>query len=586
MNQSCHNIPVILVMICFIALSQPPTAGAGVRYNFEPINEEFDSIARQLLGREFYHRASSRTPADLQRLARIAQAKGDNSLRARALFWQVRTGQITGAPNQCIRLLEKARSLSGAEHDYDNAFINYQLAGNYQRLGKYFTAYQLLQQAIPVFDKYRDDYALGNAYLLMGLTYGDISEPALAAENIEKAKLHYARANFPLNRIYFFEALTQTDKAKSIALYEKSASCGAHEPAMTVQALVNLSDIYLNRNQADSARTHLDEATAMVERSMPDNKLYRSMLLRQQAALAMHDRDYRQVIDIIDNAQQMLKEYPGEYLEPQLYLLKSQAYEGLGMQAPALEYLKKYQHLQDSSMKQVASQEIPKAREREAIAHNKEMIAQIQQQEKTQRAHLYIWLLALALLLLSVAAWLVWNVQRLRVKKIENQSLREGLEKEMIIARFNRENFEKDLQQKACQISSSVLLLSNKNEVLQQIGDITRQWGDDGKIPPEYVKRINEVVGHSLRSDDEWSRFKQHFDSVHPAFFDKLKELSPELTQNDLRLCAYLRVGLRAKEIAEMLAVSAASVNTNRYRLRKKLGLAKEDSLDDYIRKI
>ena len=156
----------------------------------------------------------------------------------------------------------------------------------------------------------------------------------------------------------------------------------------------------------------------------------------------------------------------------------------------------------------------------------------------------------------------------------------------MIIKRLNLENFERDIKQKDCEISSSVLLLSNKNDVLQQIGELTRQYSDDRRIPDEYVRQVNSMISDSLRGDDEWSRFKVHFDSVHPNFFTKLKAASEELTENDLRLCAYLRIGMRAKDIASMLSVSPASVNTNRYRIRKKLGLTKEDSLDDYIRSI
>ena len=51
--------------------------------------------------------------------------------------------------------------------------------------------------------------------------------------------------------------------------------------------------------------------------------------------------------------------------------------------------------------------------------------------------------------------------------------------------------------------------------------------------------------------------FKLHFDSVHPGFFVKLKEISAELTENDLRLCAYVRIGIRAKQIAGMLSVKS-----------------------------
>ena len=85
----------------------------------------------------------------------------------------------------------------------------------------------------------------------------------------------------------------------------------------------------------------------------------------------------------------------------------------------------------------------------------------------------------------------------------------------------------------------------------------------------EYVGQVNSLVRDSIKGDDEWTRFKIHFDSVHPDFFTKLKNISAELTENDLRLCAYLRIGMRAKDIASTLSVSPASVNTNRYRIRK-----------------
>ena len=129
-------------------------------------------------------------------------------------------------------------------------------------------------------------------------------------------------------------------------------------------------------------------------------------------------------------------------------------------------------------------------------------------------------------------------------------------------------------------------MLANKNEVLQQLHDITKHYSDQGLIPKEYVQRMNDIVGQSLRNDDEWSRFKLHFTSVHPDFFMKLKERAADLTENDLRLCAYISIGMRAKQIAEMLNISPDSVNSNRYRLRKKLGLERNQKLDDFIRKI
>ena len=234
----------------------------------------------------------------------------------------------------------------------------------------------------------------------------------------------------------------------------------------------------------------------------------------------------------------------------------------------------------------IRSQDIPKAQAREAIAGHNDSRRLLEQDAELSRRFMYMSILVCVVVLLVCAVLFVYFRQRLKIKKVENRELRNNLQQEALIYSMNRKNFEQDIKQKECEISSSTLLLANKNEVLQQISDITRKYQEMGSIPAEYVKQVNDVIGDSLKNDDEWQRFKLHFDSVHPDFFVKLKEAGTGLTENDLRLCAYIRIGMRAKQIAEMLSVSPDSVNSNRYRLRKKLKIQKGDSLDDFIRKI
>ena len=227
------------------------------------------------------------------------------------------------------------------------------------------------------------------------------------------------------------------------------------------------------------------------------------------------------------------------------------------------------------------------ARARATIWSNRWMLCRETFESVTgQRLAAGMKILVCVVVLLVCAVLFVYFRQRLKIKKVENRELRNNLQQEALIYSMNRKNFEQDIKQKECEISSSTLLLANKNEVLQQISDITRKYQEMGSIPAEYVKQVNDVIGDSLKNDDEWQRFKLHFDSVHPDFFVKLKEAGTGLTENDLRLCAYIRIGMRAKQIAEMLSVSPDSVNSNRYRLRKKLKIQKGDSLDDFIRKI
>lgn len=573
---------LILLLLPAVVFSKPER----VKYRFKPINTTFDSIATTLLHKEFYFRSTPDVHEAIAALNRIAASSGNSQLKARAIFWEARTGQLHGKPYEQIAKLEKARSMSAPQYEYDNALINYQLAGNYQRLGKYFTTYQLLQQAIPTLKEAEDDYALGNAYLLMALTYDEIGEIDQAIENIETARRHYVKAEFPLNRIFFFQALIEPDPAKSLLLYKKSAAAGAHEPPMSVQALINISQTFINRQQLDSASYYASKALDLINGPLNGNEIFLAMLRNTEAEIALKQGRYEEVLRYCDFIEEVSAKYPDEHIAPTFYLLRSHALERLGRPAEAFDALKKHQQFQEENIRILKDREIPKAREREAIARQKEMIADVRQQEQMRRNTLYIWLLALGLLFMASAGLLIYLWQRAKIRKIKNRELRSNLEQQMAIARFNRENFEKDMQKKECEISTSVLLLSNKNDVLQRISGITREYADAGRIPPDYVRNINEVIGSSIRNDDEWSRFKLHFEGVHPAFFTKLKEKSDELTENDLRLCAYLRIGMRAKEIAGMLAVSPASINTARYRLRKKLGLSKEDSLDDFIRKI
>jgi hypothetical protein len=295
---------------------------------------------------------------------------------------------------------------------------------------------------------------------------------------------------------------------------------------------------------------------------------------------------YKQVIDELDKLKIINNKIQGERFTLNIYKFYWLANEKLGNHDAAYTYLKLYQSQYEQQENYIKKQDVPKAQAREAIARQNDKISLLEKDAELSRTYLFITTLAFVVIALIAVALFIYFYQRYRIRRIENRELRNSLQQEALIYAVNRKNFEEDIKQKDCEISSSTLLLANKNEVLQQIHDITVQYSDEGRIPKEYVKQVNEVIGISLKNDDEWERFKLHFDSVHPEFFVKLKEVSNDLTENDLRLCAYIRIGMRAKQIAEMLSISPDSVNSNRYRLRKKMQLKRGESLDDFIRKI
>ena len=71
--------------------------------------------------------------------------------------------------------------------------------------------------------------------------------------------------------------------------------------------------------------------------------------------------------------------------------------------------------------------------------------------------------------------------------------------------------------------------------------------------------------------------------SVNSDFFNKLKDQHPDLTPNELKLCAYLKMNLSTKEIAQLMNITIKAVEVGRYRLRKKLAIKPDINLYDYL---
>ena len=191
-----YIIVAVILMACGLASAGNERASG---YHFKTVDRHFDSIAARVLNDEFNRKHTPEAVSNIAKLKKMASG-GSSVMKARAALWGIRTAQLDASSDSCILVLEKVKSAVPKEYDYDRAVISYQLAGNYERTGNYLNTYQLLQEAIPVLEKYGDDYFLGNAHLLMGLMYSDIGDPELAMDEIHIADRHYRQ--ICVNRTY------------------------------------------------------------------------------------------------------------------------------------------------------------------------------------------------------------------------------------------------------------------------------------------------------------------------------------------------------------------------------------------------
>lgn len=100
------------------------------------------------------------------------------------------------------------------------------------------------------------------------------------------------------------------------------------------------------------------------------------------------------------------------------------------------------------------------------------------------------------------------------------------------------------------------------------------------------VKKAIQLVSDIEKNNSNWEQFSTHFDEVNNGFLNKLKLKFPNLTNTDLKVCAYLQLKLSTKEIAQLMNISVRGVEISRYRLRKKLQLTTEHSLNDFLNEI
>jgi len=176
------------------------------------------------------------------------------------------------------------------------------------------------------------------------------------------------------------------------------------------------------------------------------------------------------------------------------------------------------------------------------------------------------------------------ELSHIKLKAIEaqNMHLRELLFAEEEIKRLQA----KTLEQKQQELTSAAMLIANKNEVFEKLRKLAHEIKMDGSDHEHSINKSKEIIAEIDRQTDlnnQWEQFKIHFESIHKDFFDNLRENGVCLTQNDLQICAYIKLNLSTKEISRLMNIAPESVNTHRYRLRKKFKLSTEKTLDELI---
>jgi ligand-binding sensor domain-containing protein/DNA-binding CsgD family transcriptional regulator len=167
----------------------------------------------------------------------------------------------------------------------------------------------------------------------------------------------------------------------------------------------------------------------------------------------------------------------------------------------------------------------------------------------------------------------------------EAKLLLEKQQAEQQVVRLQYENLQSVITHKNIQLADSTMAIIRKNELLIEIKEELEKQKKQlrNHYPENYDKKILSLINKNITDDNDWKVFEDLFDQAHADFFKRLKAAYPDLTQSDLKLCAYLRLNLSSKEIAPLLNISYRGVETRRYRLRRRLLLDNDANLVGFI---
>ncbi|MEM6397901.1 MAG: hypothetical protein AAF741_16245 [Bacteroidota bacterium] len=397
-----------------------------------------------------------------------------------------------------------------------------------------------------------------------------------AADIFAKFQDDYYRQIARINQATLFNLMEEPQRSIDLLDSIISETAEAGFAPLQIEALGVLSIIEKEQGLNDQSIRHFDQLLAITD---PVDDLDARL---QALAFAS---------DLLAEMGQLNKaeSYANLALEPalkrELLLLASFAQRALvkvaesrGNYPKAIEYREQYDELKDSLRQRenldrlaiIEARFQTKEQQLEIDRKSAELIALEQEQQVARlRQRSWIFGLAVMVLLVGLIAYSLWQ----RNGRIQSEQKAEKL----------RLQNQLDEQQK--KLSVHTLHLLQKNQTLEELRIQLEQMQTRSNDRPSIERMIRDLQSEK-RTEQDWQSFKVYFEQVHGSFERSLQLATTEgkLSQRELRLAALIKVGLNNNELTEMLRISQDSLYKAKYRLKKKLPVGENQSLEGFLK--
>ena len=536
------------------------------------------------------------------------------------LFCQLGEQLKKSNPDSAVVVLKKALVLFHDKESRLAAKTHNKLGEIYLNMGQIKNAIAELKTAASILNKFSDSEELVTSYILLGNIFIQKDNLAEAMENYNKAIpiAEQLSDSIRLSRLYNNSGILNlylNNNKKALALYSKAlelykksndtisiagtttnigsiyVNLGDYKTAENyyiqgwklfkqagsiegeAHALLKIGSLEIKRQQYDSAIVFLNKCISKLDQIETTYSGIRSIFLAEaliSKGIALYENnDFEKSIQALEEGMKIagkdedlgLISQASEYISK--YYSKKQNYK------KALEYYKIFKQTSDSIHNEENIKKITRLEtklEYEKNLHNKTLENQALV-EKQERSRLYFLLFASILVLGLALLFVLLKLEKNKKKKAD----------------LAKENLEQKLEHANKELTTHVMYLLRKNEFILSISEKLKEAKLDAKA--ENKQRIGELITELERNSEmfSWEEFEVRFQQVYTGFYKNLYERFPNLTKNEIRLCAFAKLNMTIKEIAAITFQSVNSITVARHRLRKKLALKPDESLHNFF---
>ncbi len=573
----------IISICCYLIISPVILYGVQLKNS----RQHFDSLAHEIKHVSFSNRAKALLL--LQELYQVAQHHPDSlKLKKECLYYESEIAYAQGIYDSTLiqRLLREFQKTDKVKHPFHYAILQYAIALNHLTNGNYADAFSMTLYSLEQFIQLKDSTFITETNLSLGRVCSYIESYRMAEDYYQKAREYvnpqqseYYRicSNIYTTRLEDLNALVDSLQ-QLIPIFER------------LQDTSSIASTYLNIGLTYAAQQKYDKTyeyylAAQKLHPFIDNQLFSISIWQNLGTYYLNTGNLKEASKYFRNAQTLAVQSGNPYFIASILPSLAVLHERLHHNDSAYIYLKEYNSLKNKLSSSANPIEAYQAYVTIFLDASQKELTIKEQEILLKNNYFIVTLISLTGIILLIISWVVILQQQKRhirqqtlLKDAENRDLEERLLSKQEIERLQKAQ----IHTQSRELTTNALALSNKNQILQQISKVL----DQVHAVPSAIEDIRKIIKNNIETDKSWKNFVVHFDRVHPNFFDRLQQLSNELSKNDLRISAYFRIGMTSKQIAQMINVSTDSIYMHRCRLKKKLNLMDEQDLDDFIQHV